>query len=245
MKPVSEHFMEKAVSALKEPDLQDAMEANRAFALLSRQATVGDPLLSSMRDHACKIKDHVLDCLPDYLSQYEKQAKSNGIQVHWAETVDDAQNTIQTICRKADARMAICGKSMIAAEMNAADALKEIGVERYETDLGEYILQLAGDEPPSHVNGPAIHKSMDQIRDLFYEGHRGRGLRETRQKTPEELLRDVREILRDKFLSADVGIIGANFLIAETGANVLVSNEGNADLSALLPRTKIILASIE
>ena len=245
MKPESEKFSKKARLALKNTDLQEAMEANQKFALFARQSALSDVQLDAMKDHALQIKDHVLDHLAHYLEQYELQAHLNGITVHWAQTPSQAREIIQSICKEANAKLAVCGKSMIAAEMDAAGALKEIGVKRYETDLGEYILQLADDEPPSHVNGPAIHKSLTQIRELFHENHRKLGCDNSLSKAPEELLKDVRQILRDKFLTADVGIIGANFLIAETGANVLVSNEGNADLSALLPKTNIVLASIE
>jgi len=245
MRPEPEKFSPKAKKALKNPDLQDAMTANHEFACLARQAALSEPRLEEMKRHAHRIKDHVLDHLGGYLEQYEQQAVANGITVHWARTPSEARDIIRSVCQKVDARLAVCGKSMIAAEIDAPKALRDIGVERFETDLGEYILQLAGDEPPSHVNGPAIHKSEAQIRRLLHETHSRMGIQGSLTKAPEALLKDVRNILREKFLTADVGIIGANFLVAENGANVLVSNEGNADLSALLPRTNIILSSIE
>ena len=165
--------------------------------------------------------------------------------VHWAQTAAQARTVIQQICKNAGAKLAVCAKSMIAAEIDAPKALADAGVDRYETDLGEYILQLAGDEPPSHVTGPAVHKPLEQIRQLFEDHHARLGFSGSLDKPPEALLKDVRTILRDKFLSADVGVMGANFLIAETGANVLVTNEGNGDLGALIPKTRIVLASIE
>ena len=245
MKPQPQKFTEVSKKSLKSPDLQEAMAENKRFAESARASVLAEKELDLMRENALEIKDHVLDNLAHYLREYEIQAQKNGIVVHWAETAGKAQDIIQSICKDAGATSAVCGKSMIAAEINAADALRQIGVERFETDLGEYILQLAGDEPPSHVNGPAIHKTVSQIQQLFFENHNFPKIDKVKEKTPEDLLKDVRIILREKFLSADVGIIGANFLISETGANVLVSNEGNADLSALLPKTHIILASIE
>ena len=246
MTPEPENFNKKAAQALKDPNLINALKANREFAANARASILSDPLLESMKAHALTVKNHTLDHLAAYLCQYEQKAKENGIKVYWAPEAKDARAVIRQICLKTNARTAVCGKSMIAAETEAPRALEECGVTRFETDLGEYILQLAGDEPPSHVNGPAAHKTLDQIRALFNE-HMGPASPEdgSGMAGPEALLTQVRRVLRDKFLTADIGIIGANFLIAETGANVLVSNEGNADLSALLPRTRIILASIE
>lgn len=245
MKPEPEKFKKKAISALENQYLCSAMEANREFAAMVRQSVQSEPCLEDMKHHARQIKDHVLDHMAHYLEQYERNAQSNGIVIHWAHTAARARTVIQQICKNAGAKLAVCSKSMIAAEIDAPTALSDAGVERYETDLGEYILQLAGDEPPSHVTGPAVHKPLEQIRQLFEAHHTRLGFSGSLDKPPEDLLKDVRTILRDKFLSADVGVMGANFLIAETGANVLVTNEGNGDLGALIPQTRIVLASIE
>nr|WP_319490205.1 lactate utilization protein B [uncultured Desulfobacter sp.] len=245
MRPEPKKFKEKAAAALKDDYLCSAMAANQEFAAMVRQAVNSEPHLDEMKQRAREIKNHTLDHLAHYLEQYEKNAQLNDIVVHWAQTAAQARMVIQQICKNAGAKLAVCAKSMIAAEIDAPSALADVGVARYETDLGEYILQLAGDEPPSHVTGPAVHKPEEQIRQLFEDHHAQLGFSNSLDKPPEALLKDVRTILRDKFLSADVGVMGANFLIAETGANVLVTNEGNGDLGALIPKTRIVLASIE
>lgn len=245
MRPEPKKFKKKAAAALKNGYLCSAMAANQEFAAMVRQSVNSEPRLDEMKQRARQIKNHTLDYLALYLEQYEKKAQSNGIVVHWAQNAAQARKVIQQICKNAGAKLAVCSKSMIAAEIDAPSALSDAGVARYETDLGEYILQLAGDEPPSHVTGPAIHKPLEQIRQLFEEHHARLGFPGSLDKPPEALLKDVRTILRDKFLSANVCVMGANFLIAETGANVLVTNEGNGDLGALIPQTRIVLASIE
>jgi len=147
------------------------------------------------------------------------------------------------ICRRAGAKMVAKGKSMVGEEIAVNDALEAAGFEVVETDLGEYIIQIAH-EPPSHIIAPAVHKTRAQIARLFEDLHHQPGLTRPLETVP-QIVDEARQILRDKFLSADVGITGANFLIAETGSTVIVTNEGNGDLSATLPRVHIVLASIE
>ena len=132
---------------------------------------------------------------------------------------------------------------MVAEEIGLNDALEGAGLEVIETDLGEYIIQLAN-EPPSHIIVPAIHKTKDQISDLFHAHHAKYGLTE-RQTEAAALVGEARSVLREKFQSADVGITGANFLVAETGSSVIVTNEGNGDLTNTLPRVHIVTAAIE
>jgi L-lactate dehydrogenase complex protein LldF len=135
------------------------------------------------------------------------------------------------------------GKSMIAEEVDLNPFLEKNGITPVETDLGEYIIQLAH-EPPSHIIGPAIHKTRAQVADLFLEAHRPLG-KTRRLELGEEMVAEAREVLREKYLQADVGITGANFLVAETGSTIIVTNEGNGDLTQALPRMHIVLASIE
>ena len=132
---------------------------------------------------------------------------------------------------------------MVSEEMGLNAALEAKGHTVVETDLGEYIIQLAN-EPPSHIIAPAVHKTRDQISDLFHDEHPKYGLNKRLTEVP-DLVNEARQVLRDKFLNSDIGITGANFLIAETGSTVIVTNEGNGDLSQILPRVHIVTASIE
>ncbi|BAU74609.1 lactate utilization protein B [Metapseudomonas furukawaii] len=238
------HRFKSAVrAALADPDLQEAMADNRRFAAHVRRQVAASGGFRSLRDQAKAIKDHTLAHLDHYLEAYEAAASRRGVQVHWAATPEDAQARVVEICRSAGARRIIKGKTMIGEEMGINAALARAGLQRVETDLGEYILQLA-DEPPSHINGPAIHKTLRQVQALFHQHHQALG-RTHYLQDPAELLAEARRLLRDRFLDADVGITGANFLIAEDGRHVLVTNEGNGDLASLLPRVRIVLASIE
>jgi L-lactate dehydrogenase complex protein LldF len=163
--------------------------------------------------------------------------------VHWAETPAQATQIITDLCRSVDARKITKGKTMVGEEIGLNDAIIENGMQPVETDLGEYIIQLA-EEPPSHIIAPAVHKSREQISDLFHEHHAKLGFNQPLD-TAEAIVNEARTILRSEYVSADVGITGANLLIAETGSTVLVTNEGNGDLTASLPRMHIVVASIE
>ena len=166
-----------------------------------------------------------------------------GGEVHYAETAEEARDVILSICRRAGAKTVTKGKSMVAEEIGLNEHLEANGIEPIETDLGEYIIQLRH-EPPSHIIAPAVHLTKDQVEADFRRVHTdlpaGRDLSE-----PQALLSEARAVLRQRFLAADVGITGANFLVAETGTSVIVTNEGNGDLTQILPRVHIVLASIE
>jgi len=239
----SAHFQPSVRAALFDPDLQEAMADNRRFAAHVREQVAASGSFQALRERARAVKDHTLAHLDHYLERYEAAAQARGIQVHWAATPEEAQQQVLAICRQAGARRVIKGKTMIGEEMGINAALAHANIERVETDLGEYILQLA-DELPSHINGPAIHKTLRQVQALFHQHHQGLG-RERYLEDPAELLAEARRLLRGQFLAADVGITGANFLIAEDGTHVLVTNEGNGDLTSLLPPVRIVLASIE
>jgi L-lactate dehydrogenase complex protein LldF len=132
---------------------------------------------------------------------------------------------------------------MVGEEIGINESLESAALQVVETDLGEYIIQLA-EEPPSHIIAPAVHKTRDQIAELFQSHHLGKGFTRPLATVP-DIVDEARQVLRDKFLAADIGITGANMLIAETGSTVLVTNEGNGDLTASLPRVHIVIASIE
>ena len=201
------------------------------------------PEFEELRDSGRDIKNHTLAHLDLYLEAYEDKVRASGGVVHYAETAAEARDTILSICRRVGAKTVTKGKSMIAEEIGLNDHLAANAIEPIETDLGEYIIQLRH-EAPSHIIAPAVHVTKDQVEADFRRAHTH--LPPDRDLTePVALLSEARGILRERFLAADVGITGANFLIAETGTSVIVTNEGNGDLTQLLPRVHIVLATIE
>jgi len=237
-------FKENANEAMRDDNLQSALQRMNSGFIPRRQAAVdGLPEFEALRDRGREIKDHTLDNLDFYLETFERNCTAAGGQVHWAPTPDDARDVILDICRRVQAKTVTKGKSMIAEEIHLNGFLERNGIQPIETDLGEYIIQLA-EEPPSHIIGPAVHKTKDQVSDLFHEHHRKYGKTE-RQTEPAAIINEAREVLRQKYLDADVGITGANFLIAETGSTIIVTNEGNGDLTQLLPKVHLVVTSID
>lgn len=244
MQSASHAFKEQAVAALQDQTLQQALaRAKSGFVEKRRKAIAALPEFESLREQGRAVKDHTLAHLDFYLEQFEQRVTEQGGQVHWARTPAEASAIVTRICRESGARVVTKGKSMVGEEMAVNDALAEAGMEVVETDLGEYIIQLAG-EPPSHIIAPAVHKTKEQISDLFFQHHRNHGLTRRLTAIP-DLVNEARRVLRGRFLRADVGITGANFLIAETGSNVIVTNEGNGDLTCTLPRVHIVTAGID
>ena len=237
-------FKARVRTALGDLNLQRAMaKARGGFVDKRREAREALPEFDAIRDAARDIKDHVLANLDSYLELYEQKVRENCGHVHWARDADEACRIIADICKKAGARTVTKGKSMVSEEMYLNPVLEAAGMKVVETDLGEYIVQLAG-ETPSHIIAPAVHKTREQITELFHEHHSPLGYTD-RVTQREALVNEARSVLRDRFVSADVGITGANFLIAETGSNVIVTNEGNGDLTSSLPKVHIVTAGIE
>jgi L-lactate dehydrogenase complex protein LldF len=244
MKPTSHAFSDNARRALEDATLQQALaKAGVGFVDKRRTAISELPEFAALRAAGRAIKDHTLANLDHYLARFEAKVLATGGRVHWAEPPEQASATVLDICRQAGGKIVAKGKSMVGEEIAINAALEEAGFEVVETDLGEYIIQIAH-EPPSHIIAPAVHKTRRQIAELFEDLHRQPGLIRPLETVP-QIVNEARQVLREKFLSADVGITGANFLIAETGSTVIVTNEGNGDLSATLPRVHIVLASIE
>ncbi len=240
----SPQFKKNAKAALADEQLQKALSHVRSKFIEKRATAVRElDCFNELRDNAVAIKKHTIKHLDLYLERFEEKVLEQGGQVHWAATARDARGQVLDICRKIAAKTVTKGKSMISEEIGLNEFLEVNDVTPIETDLGEYIIQLRG-EHPSHIIAPAVHLNMDQIREDFREHHTE--LPEDRSlEEPISLLQEARGILREKFLGADVGITGANFLIAETGTSVIVTNEGNGDLTQTLPRIHIVLASIE
>lgn len=242
--PTPRNFKTASSAALVDAELQRALGNMRVgFIEKRRKARAKLPEFDQLRDEAKAIKDHVLANLDVYLETFEKNVVDAGGTVHWATDAEAARQSVLTICRLVGAETVTKGKSMIGEEIEVNPFLEENGITPVETDLGEYIIQLR-EEPPSHIIAPAIHVNKEQVADAFREHHKE--LAADRNLTDNAaLLAEARQELRDRFLAADVGITGANFLVAETGSTVIVTNEGNGDLTQTLPRIHIVLASIE
>ncbi len=242
MKSRATEFDARARRALDDQALQAALSRARSgFVDKRRNAVAECGNFDDLRGAAILARERALLDMAACLERFEARVVANGGEVHWAETGAELNTIVSGICAAAGARRVTRGKSMIGEETGLNQALEDAGLEVTETDLGEYIIQLAG-ERPSHIIAPAVHKTRAQVSELFASHHeRGeRPLEEIR-----DLVDEAREVLRARFLEADVGITGANFLVAETGSAIVVTNEGNGDLTASLPRVHIVIASID
>jgi L-lactate dehydrogenase complex protein LldF len=191
------------------------------------------------RNAAAQIKWEGINHLEEHLTQFVGLLESRGTQVHWASTGQQARELILGIIRRQNARSLVKSKAMTSEEIHLNEALAAAGLEVVESDLGEFIVQLRR-EPPYHIVFPAMHLSRGEISDLFR-----RELGSAPTQNPEELTMIARRVLRQKYLAADIGLTGANFAVAETGMISITENEGNARLTAALPRTMITLLGIE
>ncbi|MDQ7844751.1 MAG: LutB/LldF family L-lactate oxidation iron-sulfur protein [Armatimonadota bacterium] len=230
-------FVRNARLALGDPFLRAALRATMVRFRDRQAAVIAEvPEWQALRDYACAVKRHTLGRLDQYLEQLEAQVALRGGHVHWAR---DGAEAAGIIARLARGRRVVKSKSMTSEEIGLNEALASAGCEVTETDLGEYLLQLAG-EAPSHLIAPIVHRSKEFIAALL-SAAAGRPL----PAEPERLTAVARELLRRRFLEAEVGITGANFLVAETGTVVLVENEGNIRLTTTIPRVHIALAGVE
>ena len=244
MQPTSHAFKANVRDALDDDTLQRALGNMKTGFIGKRAAAVARlPEFEALRDQGMAIKNHTLENLDFYLETFERNVTNAGGHVHWARTAEESRQIILGICRTVDAKTVTKGKSMISEEIALNEFLEEQGLVPVETDLGEYIIQLRH-EAPSHIIAPAIHLLKGQVEEVFRATHTDlpadRPLGEVHELTDE-----ARSVLRQRFLEADVGITGANFLIAETGSTVIVTNEGNGDLTQTLPKIHIVLASLE
>lgn len=193
-----------------------------------------------LRELASGIKANVLSNLDNYLVEFEKNAQSNGIEVHWASNAEEHNKIVYKILTQNKASKVVKSKSMLTEECHLNPYLESKGIEVIDTDLGERIVQLAK-EPPSHIVLPAIHKTKEEI-DVLFQEHLGT---KPSNGDPQYLTNEARKHLRDKFLKADVAITGVNFAIAETGGFVVCTNEGNADMGVHLSKVHIASMGIE
>lgn len=207
------------------------------------QATSEDPDLEDWeewRKAGEEIRRHTIENLDFYLEQFSDQFAERGGHIFFAKTAEEANRYIQSVVKEKNAKNIVKSKSMVTEEISLNRMLEEMGCHVVETDLGEYILQLDDDDPPSHIVAPALHKDKEQIRETY---EKKKGYRES--ENPAELTAFTRKLLREEFLRADIGITGCNFAVAETGTVTLVTNEGNANLCTSLPKTQISVMGME
>jgi len=240
MQITSPQFKENARIALTDVGLQKALgNVKTGFPQKRANAVKRLPEFDQLRDQGRDLKNHIIANLDIYLEEFEANVIKNGGHVHWCRTSEEARQTILKICQDKGAKTVTKGKSMVTEEINLNEHLEANGITPIETDLGEYILQLRG-EHPSHIIAPAIHLNLEDVSETFHAHHN-----KPKSMDPAVLMQEAREELRARFVAADVGITGANFLVAETGSSIIVTNEGNGDLTQTLPKTHIVVTSIE
>jgi L-lactate dehydrogenase complex protein LldF len=240
MENTSADFKRQVTLKLADANLQNALSRLQSRFVEGRSAVISEIHdLQETRTAAAAIRDRVLNDLEHWLLHFEQQAAARGAIVHWAESGEDANRIVAEIAAQHGVKTAAKSKSMVSEECGLNDALELAGVKVMETDLGEYILQLAR-EAPSHIVAPVVHKNKEEISDLFADKHRL-----PRKTGIAELCREAREVLRPAFLNADMGISGGNFLVAETGSVLIVTNEGNGRLVTTLPRVHVAITGIE
>lgn len=233
-------FKRSVASALANAHLGAAMDTATRRQDTARRAMMpelGDPL--AVRNLGAQIKNHTLQHLDRYVEQLVENVRKNGGVVHFAETAEDACQIVADIAREAGVQRIVKSKSMVSEEVHLNEALIDAGFEVTETDLGEYILQLA-DERPSHIVTPVLHRTREDIGRLFADKL---GMEYT--EDPPTLTAVARAVLREKFKSADMGITGVNFAVAETGTLAIVTNEGNGRMCTSVPRVVVSLMGVE
>jgi L-lactate dehydrogenase complex protein LldF len=241
MQVASMHFKERAHVKLNDERLQFNLKKMQGKFVAHRRASLVElDDFEGTRDAGKAIRNRALEELDVWLETFERNATARGATVLWAETPEDVNALVLAIAAKHAVRKIIKSKSMVSEESALDHAIEAAGMQVVETDLGEYILQINDYEPPSHIIGPALHKSKEEVAELFHKAHG------TPVKTViEELCLEARGVLRQHYLTADMGISGGNFFVAETGTVVLVTNEGNATLTTTLPKVHVAISGIE
>lgn len=242
MQTQSMHFKARAGQKLADQRLQQNLKklstkfvAGRASAILEIED------FEATREAAMERRMRAIENLDVWLETFEREATRRGATVLFAETAEQASQLVVEIAKKHDVKKAIKSKSMVSEEMALNKALEAAGVKPVETDLGEYILQINNNEPPSHIIAPVVHKDKEEISALFSRVHNKPPLTDIAQMT-----REAREVLRPQFLSADMGITGGNFIIAETGSVAVVTNEGNEGMCTIMPpKVHVVVTGIE
>ncbi len=237
-------FSQNAQEALADPSLQQALGRIKSHFQLGRTYAASlYPDFEGLREQGRAIRDFALSRLDTLLENFETRVTRRGGFVHWARDAKEAREIVLGILNAAGARTVTKGKSMVTEEIALNPFLEANGLQPIETDLGEYIVQLRR-EPPSHIIAPAFHLHKEDVAETFRTAHTA--LDPARNLDARAVLvAEARAVLRADFEKADAGITGANFLSAEDGAAIIVTNEGNGDLTRLLPRTHIVVTGIE
>ncbi len=238
--PKSETFKTNASDALADAPLRKSLRTAMDGLMAKRKAVLSDEHeLQSLRDLCEHIRQRSLAQLPELLTQLENKLTQLGVQVHWAENSEQACAIIHAIMTQKNGQLMVKGKSMVSEEIELNHYLADQGIEAVESDMGEYIVQMA-DEKPTHIVMPAIHKTKEQISTLFHEH-----LKTAETHDVDELIQIGRRVLRSVYRRADVGLSGVNFAVAETGTLCLVENEGNGRLCTTVPPVHIAITGIE
>ena len=240
MEPSTRQFRQGSASALADEQIQrnlDGLYSGFHSTRISASGATGN--WEELRERGRQIKWHVIENLDYYLDLLATNVEKAGGKVYFAKDAKAASDYVVNVANSRGVEMVVKSKSMLSEEMGLNERLESEGIEPVETDLGEYIVQLAGDTP-FHIIAPAIHKSKEQVSDLFAE-KLGTG----RIEDIEELTREARRQLREKFLAAGMGISGANFLVAESGTVTLVTNEGNGRMVTSMPKVHIAISGME
>lgn len=237
---MTNEFRIRTVDALSDATIRKNFRGAMDFLRDKRSSVFQDTDLASLREQGAAIRKHVIDNMAELLKELEKNCLRNGMHVHWAEDAEQARAIIANIARASDVKRVVKGKSMASEEIELNAHLESLDIECLETDMGEFIVQL-DHEPPSHIIMPAIHKSKDQIAELF-ERELGE---DTKQASVDDLIGIGRKALREKFEHADMGVSGVNFAIADSGALCLVENEGNGRMCTSVPKVHVALMGIE
>lgn len=242
MKVTSNDFSTAAKVSLKDDEMRRSVDLATTTAYQKRNVVMfeaGHAHGEALRQRAAGAKRRALQRLPELLEQAEAKLTANGANVLWASDGEEANRLVLEIIARHEVKSVVKSKSMVSEEIGLNEALEDHGIEVFETDLGEYIIQLAG-EAPSHIVAPVIHKSLISIRDLFIEK-----LDMTPTDDVQAMAQFARRVLREKFLAANMGITGGNFIVAETGSLCLVTNEGNGRMVTSLPRVHVALVGME
>ena len=240
MATTAENFLQK--SAIKAADTEHRRKINFNINKYNQKVPEGKQQfidVEDVREKAKNIKWRAIENLGTQLVQFETQFTKRGGKVIWAETAKQALDAVLQICQQKQCKVLVKSKSMVTEEIHLNQALEQNGIESIETDLGEYIQQLDG-EAPYHIVTPAMHKSKEDVAKLFAEK-----LGTQPNLTPQQLTLVARDILRKKYVQAQVGVTGANFIISDIGAVAVTENEGNARLSCAFPKTHIVIVGIE
>lgn len=241
MKSRSHRFKENAAAALANQVLQANMKTAKGKFVDKRAIAIREiDDFEATREAAMAVRNAVLESLDLWLEKFEANATARGATVLWAKDGAEICRHVAEIGQRHKVNKAVKSKSMLSEEAGLNQALEDAGIRPVETDLGEYILQINDNEPPSHIIAPVVHKSLDEVADLFQATHK------TSRKTEiQALTREAREVLREHFLTAEMGISGGNFIVAETGSVALVTNEGNGRMVTTLPRVHVVITGIE